>query len=223
MTERGRTTLRWALLIGVVVAITWAFFYRDRFDAAALRGGVSALGIWAPVGFIALYTVGAPLFLPGAVLTLLGGALFGPVWGTLYSLIGATAGASVSFLIARYVASDWVARRAGGRLSKLGKGIDESGWRFVAFVRFVPLFPFTLLNYALGLTRIPFGVYALTSLVCMTPGAFVYAYVGYAGGGAATHGDDVLKKLLIAMSLVLALALLPTLIRRFRRQKNEGL
>lgn len=213
--------VRWLVLIAVVASIAWALSNRDHFDAAALEAQVAALGVWAPAAFVAIYIVGTPLFLPGAVLTLAGGALFGPVWGTLYSLVGATAGASVSFLIARYVAADWVTRRTGNRLGKLAKGIDDSGWRFVAFVRFIPLFPFTWLNYALGLTRIPFGVYVLTSFICMAPGAFVYAYVGHAGRDAAGGGDDVLKTVLIAVSLLIALALLPTLIRRIRGARPD--
>jgi uncharacterized membrane protein YdjX (TVP38/TMEM64 family) len=93
-------------------------------------------------------------FLPGAVFGLAGGALFGPVWGSLWNLIGATLGATLAFLAARYTAGDWVARRTGARLKALVEGVEAEGWRFVAFVRLVPLFPFNLLNYALGLTRI---------------------------------------------------------------------
>ncbi len=221
MNESKRKPLRWVLIVAVAVAIVWVFLNGDQLDAAALEARVAQLGVWAPVGFILVYTVGAPLFFPGAVLTLAGGALFGPLWGTLYSLVGATAGASVSFLIARYVASDWIARRAGERLARLVKGIDDSGWRFVAFVRFIPLFPYTFLNYALGLTRIPFSVYALTSFICMAPGAFVYSYVGHAGRGTAAGDDDFLQNVLIAVSLLVALALLPSLIRRIRGRQES--
>jgi uncharacterized membrane protein YdjX (TVP38/TMEM64 family) len=83
-------------------------------------------------------------------------------------------GATIAFMIARYVASDWVAARAGERLARLIRGVEEEGWRFVAFVRLVPLFPFNLVNYAFGLTRIRLGEYALASFVCMAPGALAY-------------------------------------------------
>lgn len=83
------------------------------------------------------------LFLPGSVLTLAGGALFGPAWGTLYNLVGATLGATLAFLVARYLASHWVQARiesgAGGRVDRLVKGVEAEGWRFVAFTRMVPL------------------------------------------------------------------------------------
>ena len=88
---------------------------------------------------------------------MVGGALFGPLWGTLWNLSGATLGATLAFAIARYLGADWVARRAGERLVRLIRGVEEEGWRFVAFVRLVLLFPFNLVNYAFGLTRIGLG------------------------------------------------------------------
>ena len=78
----------------------------------------------------------------------------GPYWGPFLSVTGATIGATVAFLIARYVAADWVAQRLGERLARLVEGVEAEGWRFIAFVRLVPLIPFNALNYALGLTRI---------------------------------------------------------------------
>ena len=90
-------------------------------------------------------------------------------------------GATVAFLLARYVAADWVRRTAGPRLERIIKGVEEEGWRFVAFVRLMPLIPFNLLNYALGLTRIPLLEYAVASVVCMAPGTLAYTWLGHAG------------------------------------------
>src|SRR5207245_2523858 len=128
-------------------------------------------GEWAPILFVLLYAMATVLFVPGSVLTLAGGALFGPIWGTLWNLTGATLGATLAFVIARYAASDWLAKRSSDRLGRLMRGVEEEGWRFVAFVRLVPLFPFNLVNYAFGLTRIRLREYVLASLVCMAPGA----------------------------------------------------
>ncbi|WP_338063196.1 TVP38/TMEM64 family protein [endosymbiont of Riftia pachyptila] len=83
-------------------------------------------------------------------MTLAGGALFGPVLGTFYNLTGATIGAVLAFLIARFFTSNWVEQKTGGHLKRLKEGVENEGWRFVAFVRLVPLFPFNLLNYAVG-------------------------------------------------------------------------
>jgi uncharacterized membrane protein YdjX (TVP38/TMEM64 family) len=158
------------------------------------------------------------LWLPGAVFTLAGGALFGPIWGTLYSLTGATLGATAAFALARTFASGWVARRAGGWTRQLIEGVEQEGWRFVAFVRLVPLFPFNLLNYALGLTRIPLAHYVLASYVFMLPGALAYTYLGYAGREALAGADRMLEKGLAALALLAAVAFLPGFVRRLRRQ-----
>ena len=157
------------------------------------------------------------LFLPGAIFGLVGGALFGPLWGSAWNLIGATLGATLAFLAARYVGSDWVARRTGGRLKQLIKGVEAEGWRFVAFVRLVPLFPFNLLNYALGLTRIRPGPYVLTSLLAMAPGTVAYTWLGHAGRQAATGGEAGMRNLLFALALLALVAFLPRLLGRFRQ------
>ncbi|WPL16611.1 SNARE associated Golgi protein [Thiorhodovibrio winogradskyi] len=111
---------------------------------------INGTGTAAPLSFIGLYALATLLFLPGAVLTLAGGKLFGPLWGTLYNLLGATLGATMAFLIARHLAGDWVRTRAKGLIARLMQGVEAEGWRFVAFTRLVPLFPFNLLNYALA-------------------------------------------------------------------------
>ena len=138
------------------------------------------------------------LFVPGSVMTLAGGALFGPLWGTLWNLIGAVLGATLAFVAARYVAAGFVARRAGARLKALVEGVEAEGWRFVAFVRLVPLFPFNLLNYALGLTRIRLAEYVIASAICMLPGTFAYTYLGYAGREAAAHGAGAIRNIALA-------------------------
>ncbi len=209
--------LRIGLLLLLVAGIALAVIYRDRFDVAALELWIQDAGIWAPLLFMAVYAVAAVLFLPGSVLTLAGGALFGPVLGTFYNLTGATVGAALAFLIARYLASDWVADKTGGRLKQLIKGVEGEGWRFVAFTRLVPLFPFNLLNYALGLTRIRFSHYLLATYICMLPGAIAYTYLGYAGREAIGGGEGVIQKALLALGLLALVAFLPRLIGKLRR------
>lgn len=148
--------------------------------------------------------------------TLAGGLLFGPLWGTILNLIGATLGATAAFLVGRYLAGDWVRRRAGPRLERLVAGVEAEGWRFVAFVRLVPLFPFNLSNYALGLTRIPLTHYVLAALVCMAPGTLAYTWLGHAGREAATGNATAIRYALIALALLAAIAFLPRLVRRLR-------
>ncbi|MCK4675388.1 MAG: TVP38/TMEM64 family protein, partial [Gammaproteobacteria bacterium] len=173
--------LRFLLLVFMVGGITIVVLYRDQLDAVAVQNWIEEAGNAAPLLFMFIYIVATIFFFPGAVLTLLGGALFGPVSGTFYNLTAATGGSMLSFLVARYLASSWVEKKTGGKLKQLMNGVDNEGWRFVAFVRLVPLFPFNLLNYALGLTKIKFVHYSLATYIFMLPGAIAYTYLGYIG------------------------------------------
>ncbi len=215
--------LRWVLFLLLLLAIAAGVFYRDLIDAEALQNWVDHAGIAGPLLFMLVYAIGTILFLPGSVLTLAGGALFGPVFGTFYNLTGATLGAAFAFLAARYLASDWVEQKTAGRLKKLKQGVEQEGWRFVAFVRLVPIFPFNLLNYALGLTRIRFRDYVIASYICMLPGAFAYTWLGYAGREAVTGGTGVIQKAMIALALLAGVAFLPRIVKRLRQRPTLSL
>jgi formate dehydrogenase accessory protein FdhD len=199
----------------IAVALTW--LNRDYLTTEAVTAWVEHSGYWGPAVFVEIYTFAPALFFPGSVLTLAGGALFGPFTGALLGLTGATLGATVAFLIARYLAAEWVERRVSGRLQEIKEGVEREGWRFVAFVRLVPLFPFNLLNYALGLTRLSVRTFAVTSFITMAPGALASAYLGDAGREAVSGGPGLVRKGLLALALLAAVALLPSLIPRWRR------
>ena len=212
--------IRVAVFLAIVVGITLAVLYREQFDVATLEQSVADAGVWGPLLFMLIYAVGTILFLPGSVLTLAGGALFGPVWGTFYNLTGATLGAAVAFLAARYLASAWVEQKSGKRVRQLQEGVEGEGWRFIAFVRLVPLFPFNLLNYALGLTRIRFWEYVIASWIFMLPGAIAYTYLGYVGREAVAGDADVNRMIqlgTIAFALLGVVAFIPRLVARLRR------
>ena len=209
--------LRIGLFVLLVAGIALAWLYRSQLTGEGIAAWVARRGSWGPAVFVGLYMVAPALFLPGSVLTLAGGALFGPFTGVLLILTGATLGATVAFLIARYLAADWVEHRIAGRLQDLKEGIEREGWRFVAFVRLVPLFPFNLLNYALGLTRVSVQTFAVTSFITMAPGAVAYAYLGDAGREAMSGGPDLVRKGLFALTVLAAVALLPVLVRSWRR------
>jgi uncharacterized membrane protein YdjX (TVP38/TMEM64 family) len=211
--------LRLVLVAGLTGAIAWLALHRELLQAATIENALARFGPAAPIFFVLLYAFATVLFVPGLILTVTGGALFGPIWGTLCNLIGATVGATIALLIARYLGSDWVAEHAGDRLTRLICGVEEEGWRFVAFVRLVPLFPFNLVNYAFGLTRIRLGEYVLASFVCMAPGALAYSYLGYAGRAAASGQAGSIHKALLALALLAAVAFLPRLVRRLKGQR----
>ena len=153
---------------------------------------VEGLGWLGPVVFILGYAVATVAFIPGSLLTLAAGAIFGLVQGTLYTFVGATLGASAAFLIARYGARGWIERRIAGnaRFAAIDKAVGREGFKIVALLRLSPIFPFNLLNYSLGLTRVRFVDYLLAS-VAMLPGTLLYVYYGKAAGSLAAVAGGV--------------------------------
>jgi len=208
---------KFVVLVFIVAGITLVITYREQLDATAIQSWIEQAGSAAPLLFMLVYIVATVFFFPGTVLTLLGGALFGPVLGTLYNLTAATIGSMLSFLVARYLASAWVEKKSGGKLKPLMNGVENEGWRFVAFARLVPLFPFNLLNYGLGLTKIKFSHYSIASYIFMLPGAMAYTYLGYIGKEAATGGEGLIQKAMLALALLGLVAFLPRLIGSIRK------
>ncbi len=207
------------ILIGAIVIA--GLLLRDVFEFSKLNRFILDLGVWGPILFIGIYALATVLFLPGSVLTLTGGFVFGPLLGLLYNLTGAVLGATLAFLIARFIASDWVEHKIGGKLMSLKDGVEEQGWKFVAVVGLVPMFPFNLLNYALGLTQISLLGYVLASAIFMLPGAAAYTYLGTLGE-AAISGEpkELLTKIVIAFSLLILVAMIPWMIKTFKKQNN---
>lgn len=212
MSDAG--AVRWIALGVLISAIGAAFLLRHQFDVGDFRAAIAELGVSAPIGFVAAFAAGAVLFLPGAIFGIAGGALFGPIWGAVLNVVGGTVGAALAFLIARYVAGDWVRRRLGGRLGEIAKGVEAEGWRFVAFVRLVPLFPFNASNYALGLTRISLWQYVAATAICMTPGSAAYAWLGHAGVSAAAGTTEAIWYGSLGLAALAAIAFLPRLLKR---------
>ena len=204
------------LAAGISGVILWVLLNRNQFDPATLDAWLASFGVLGPLVYVILYAIGTVAFVPGSLFALAGGVLFGPVWGSVLNLAGATLGASLAFLTARYLAGDWASRKAGGSLKKLVSGVEAEGWRFVAFVRLVPLFPFNLTNYAFGLTRIGFLPYVITSFICMAPGAIAYTWLGYAGREAVAGNSSAIKYGLLALGLLAAIVFLPRLFSRLK-------
>jgi len=205
----------------IVAGVSFVFVNRDLFSVNVIEDWVQQAGGAGPLLFILVYALAAVFFLPGSILTLAGGALFGPVFGTLLNIVGATLGASIAFLIARYLGGDWVEKKTAGRLKQLKEGVEEEGWRFIVFVRLVPLFPFNLLNYAFGLTRIKLSHYVLASFFGMFPGAIAYTYLGYVGREAAAGAEGLVQKIMLAMILLALVAFVPRFIAKFREKTIE--
>jgi uncharacterized membrane protein YdjX (TVP38/TMEM64 family) len=180
---------------------------------------IDGLGWFAPVLFVITYTLATIFFLPTMVLTLAGGAIFGPVMGTVINLIGATCGAAFSFLITRHLVYDWFSRKRGPRLKKLIAGAEQKGWMFVAFVRLFPIIPFNLVNYGMGLTAIPFRLYLATTAFFLIPAEIIYTYFGYAGRHALSQPGQFYKS---GGIVLLGLALLFLLISTFIKRREQS-
>lgn len=177
----------------VVLAVT-AVVFLIRFDASyflrQLITWVQNQGVAGVALFIAVYILATVLFIPGSILTLGAGAVFGVVLGTLWVSIGSTLGAFAAFLIGRYVARDWIATKTAGnrRFRAIDEAVGREGWKIVFLTRNSPVFPFNLSNYAYGLTAVPAGRYLLASWIGMLPGTVMYVYMGSLAASLATLG-----------------------------------
>ncbi len=172
---------KWLLYLGAVALLVAAakwLHVQDLLKQAL--DWVAQLGPWGPVIFIALYVVATVLFVPGSVLTLGSGAIFGVVWGSVYVSIAATLGATCAFLVGRHLARDAITRKIEGneRFAAIDRAVAKEGWKIVGLTRLSPVFPFTLLNYAFGITRVKTGQYVLASWIGMMPGTVMYVYLG---------------------------------------------
>jgi uncharacterized membrane protein YdjX (TVP38/TMEM64 family) len=194
----------------------------------AVAEWVDGLGVWGPVAFIAIYAVAVVGLVPGALLTLAGGALFDLLWGSVYVFVAAVLGSSGAFLVARYVARGAVERRFGQnrRFAALDRAIGDQGLKILFLMRLSPAFPFSFLNYAVGLTRISFRDYVLAS-AGMIPGTILYVYYGkligdvaaLAGGAAPERDAGYYAVLSIGLAATLAVtALVTRTARRALRQ-----
>ena len=154
---------------------------------------LNGLGWLAPVLFIIIYTLATVLLLPTMVLTLAGGAIFGPIIGTVLNLTGATIGAAFAFLITRHLIYDWFSKKRGEKVNKLIAGVDQKGWMFVAFLRLFPIIPFNLVNYGLGITGIKFRLYLITTFIFLIPAEIIYTYFGYAGMDALSNPENIYR------------------------------
>ena len=219
---RRNLYLRILLACFIVAVVGWIFATRELLDIKTLVAGIAGFGLLGPLIFVIARSVGAVFFVPGSLMAITAGMAFGPVWGAVYNLAGSTLGAMLAFLIARYLAADLVERRLGERMEKIMIGIEAEGWRFVAFVRLVPLFPYNLLNYALGATRIKLSHFAWASMIFMIPGDVAYTYIGYAGREALAGNEQSIEIGLLALGGLAALVFLPRLVKWFRKNSAEA-
>lgn len=215
----GRIALLVAAVVGLILIGRYAGGYLPAFVA-----WVNSLGVWGPVVFIAGYVVAAVAFVPGSVLTLAAGAIFGLAKGVVIVFIAAVLGSAAAFLVSRYVARGAIERRLTGnaRFAAIDRAVGAQGRKIVFLLRLSPVFPFNLLNYGLGLTKVRFADFLVAS-VGMLPGTLLYVYYGkLAGDVAALAGGSAIEKgtgyyAVLLLGLV-ATVVVTTLVTRIARR-----
>ena len=192
MNLKARLALRAFLILLILAAAGFAVRWGAQDRLIPILDWVASLGAWGASLFVLIYVLACVLFLPGTILTLGAGAIFGVLKGAILVLISATLGAACAFLIGRHLARGRVARRIEGhpQFEAIDAAVGREGWKIVLLTRLSPVVPFNLLNYAYGLTGIPLRHYALASLVGMTPGTVLYVYLGSLAGEIARLGGD---------------------------------
>ena len=184
-------TIRLVVLIVLVAALITATivfdvntYLRDVLEWVRDRGTAGVLI------FGAVYITATVFFIPGSILTLGAGFIYGVVWGSIYVSVASTLGATAAFVVGRYFARDWIAAKVAGnkRFAAIDDAVGDEGWKIVGLTRLSPIFPFNLLNYAYGLTKVPLRDYFFASWIGMMPGTVMYVYIGSLAGDLATLG-----------------------------------
>lgn len=218
-TRRGSTILK---LLVALAAIAGIVLLSRFFDIqGAIRSSLDWIenqGVVGVLAFVLLYVVACVLLLPGSLLTLGAGAIYGLFRGFLLVSFSSTLGASAAFLVGRYLARGWVASKTAGnpKFKAIDDAVAHEGWKIVFLTRLTPVFPFNLQNYGYGLTKVSFFHYLLASWIGMMPGTLLFTYVGYIGGSAADSGTSPAQWAMRVVGL-LATVLVTVLITRIAR------
>ena len=193
--ENPPTSNRWKLILGIGLAVALIaatkFLNLQGILKNALES-IASLGPWGPAAFILIYIVATVLFIPGSLLTLGSGVLFGVVGGSVCVSIGSVLGATCAFLTGRYLTRDWVSKQIEGnqKFKAIDSAVASEGWKIVLLTRLSPIFPFNLLNYAFGVTQVSLKDYFFASWIGMIPGTVMYVYIGSLAGSLAALGSQ---------------------------------
>jgi uncharacterized membrane protein YdjX (TVP38/TMEM64 family) len=216
-----RAWRKWAIAVAALAALAALFAV---FDVRALMrhalDWIEGLGPWGPVLFVLLYIAATVLFIPGSALTLGAGAIFGVAKGSLLVSLASTLAAAAAFLVGRHFARVRVAKKIEGNatFAAVDRAVAEQGWKIVLLTRLSPAFPFSLLNYALGLTQVKFRDYIIASWIGMMPGTIMYVHVGsLAHAGASGQPRTPAQWALYGVGLLATIAVTVIITRTARR------
>lgn len=176
--KKGSALVKMVLLVMFIAAAIYLVRFspvKQYLTAQQLGVFLESIGFWAPLMFVVVYVVGVCLFLPGTLLTAMGAAIFGPYWGFLYVWTGAMIGASLAFLIGRYLGRDFAASLIGDKLKRFDDAIERNGFATVLYLRLV-YFPFTPMNFGMGLTKVRFRDYIMGTGLGIMVGTFIFTF-----------------------------------------------
>ena len=169
----------WCLLVGgIVLALRWAGIDCLRMTPEKVRAYVLSFGVWAPMAYLAVYSQPF-VWLPASVMAMAGGLAFGPFWGMMAALTGATLRACSQYVMARLLGREAVSRFLKGRMASLDQRIGQRGFKTVLLIRLIPNVPYDLQNYALGFSKVRFGPYAIATPLGIIPGTIAFVYLGH--------------------------------------------
>ncbi|NET56038.1 MAG: TVP38/TMEM64 family protein [Symploca sp. SIO2E6] len=214
MTSNKRPRLWLAITFGVCLLVCLLGPLQALFNRDLLVNRLAELGPWAVGLFILVYTIATVLGVPGTILTIAGGGVFGLFWGTFWSVVGATVGAIGAFLLARYLLRDLVKSRLGYHKAYFSfhQAVLHKPLTFVLAVRFAPISPFNVVNFLFGLTSIDLRNYATGTFLGIIPGTLAYTWLGVTGEEALQGGDRL--PFFLALGMLTLLSLLPICLKR---------
>ncbi|ANU17182.1 TVP38/TMEM64 family protein [Planococcus maritimus] len=209
-----KRVIKWSLAALAIVLVIW--LSRSVFDVNAedLRNWILSFGLWAPLVYIIAYTIRPLIFFPASVLSIAGGLAFGAWMGTLYTIIGATLGAALSFIVAKTVGKSLVKKQWTGNAAKIQTQMEQNGFLYVLLFRLIPVINFDLISYLAAIAKVRFVSFALATLIGIIPGTFAYNFLG----SSFVSGNPQIIAAAVAVFIVLTVV--PILIRNRWAKKN---
>lgn len=216
MMSQQRKILKIVGIIAIVIGLIWFSRSYLNISPTEIKEWILSFGMWAPILYIVLYTVRPLIFFPASVLSITGGLAFGALMGTVYTVIGATLGAVVAFLVAKKLGKG-VIKNGAGKVDQIQQQLEKNGFIYVLIFRLLPIFNFDLISYAAGLSKVRLLPFFLATLIGIIPGTFAYNFLG----SSIVSKDP--RIIIGAIIVFLILTIVPWYLqKRWKAKKNLG-
>ena len=210
-----RQLAKWLIAAVAVLAIVWLSRSVFEVDANSIRNWILSFGLWAPLIYIVIYTVRPLIFFPASVLSIAGGLAFGAWMGTIYTIIGATLGALLSFYVASTLGKSLVKKQWSGNAAKIQSQMEQNGFLYVLMFRLIPVINFDVISYLAAIAKVRFSSFALATVIGIIPGTFAYNFLG----SSFVSGNP--KIIALAVAAFIVLTVVPILIRNRWNNKTN--